>query len=1210
MPATLKSIELQGYKTFASQTLFEFAGSVTAIVGPNGSGKSNIADSLRWVLGEQSYSLLRGKKTADMIFAGSESRPRAGMASASVIFDNEEGWLPIDFSEVSITRRAYRDGTNEYLINGQRVRLKDVNELLAQSGLAERTYTIIGQGVVDAALALRPQDRRRLFEEAAGIGLYRSRREEALRRLDTTQRNLDRVQDILAELRPRLRSLERQARRSAEYQQLRKDLKVLLREWYGYHWHNAQTDLAESRHTVEVQGVLLAGAHEAHNEFDTSLSQVRSEINGLRARLSSWHRQLADLHRQREEISRQQAVADERTRALTVQRASLDSEILQLQQKLAIQETRLLALQEQAAARSHALEEYQTELVSAQSALQARQDEQQTAQEAIAAAREHLVNLNSRHTQLLVHQEQHQEQRLRLEEELVTNQAAVSQTQGNITALQGELQHAEETLAVLRSAVQEAQHKLEEHRTQHSALETSRGALNDTYRQQTADVSRMQAELQVLDQAEASFSGYASGTQALLRAAQQSQLKGAQGALSSFLEVSAEYERPIAAALGDYLDAVLLDRHSSTEFALDHLDEQALRGSLLPLDSLAPPEPIRLSAEDRELLGADLIGQAATLVQAPANLTPVIDLLLGDTLVVRTRRAAKLIIHRFNAASKPPIRVVTLQGEVYHSTGAVQARGPAAGAGSTLSRPRHRKELAAQLTKSERSLAELGVQIESNTSQLTESHEAIDQLLVELREQRSEESAAIETVNRLQTQIAGAENQHDWLSDQTDQLQQQLTDRLTAEAAGEQSLTEIAGELLAARESVEQGEGQLRVISLQEYQTDVAHWTTQVALAQQSANSAAARVEEIQLSVQTAQRALSEAQQRQVDLEAELAALEADLGIQRTNVSDLHQQIEELTQQIEPAEADLALAETELDQHLNREAGSRQTLSKAENSHAQARIDMAREQEALENWRRRIEDDFGLVAFEYDNEVSGPTPLPLDGLVEQLPRVEVLNPEVEQGVRSKRAQIRRVGAVNPEAQTEYEQVKERHAFLQAQVEDLREAEVDVRQVISELDELMQIELRKTFDAVADEFSDIFTRLFGGGAAKLMLTDPDDMTNTGIDIEARLPGRRIQGLSLLSGGERSLTATALVFALLKFSPTPFCVLDEVDAMLDEANVGRFREQLLEISANTQVIIVTHNRNTVQVADVIYGITMGRDSSSQVISLKLDEVSKIV
>jgi len=292
------------------------------------------------------------------------------------------------------------------------------------------------------------------------------------------------------------------------------------------------------------------------------------------------------------------------------------------------------------------------------------------------------------------------------------------------------------------------------------------------------------------------------------------------------------------------------------------------------------------------------------------------------------------------------------------------------------------------------------------------------------------------------------------------------------------------------------------------------------------------------------------------------------------------------------------------------DAAARQALSQAEAHHAQARINFARRQEALETWRRRIEDDFGLVAFDYADEVSGPTPLPLQGLVEQLPRVKQLGADVEENVRRQRAQLRRMGPINPEAQAEYVEVKDRFQFMTSQVSDLEKAEVDVRQVIKELDELMESELRRTFDAVAGQFGEIFKRLFGGGSARLVLTDPEDMTATGIDIDARLPGRRTQGLSLLSGGERSLTAVSLIFALLKVSPTPFCVLDEVDAMLDEANVGRFRELLRELSADTQFIIVTHNRNTVQVADVIYGVTMGRDSTSQVISLKLDQVPQIV
>jgi chromosome segregation protein len=304
MPLRLKSLELQGYKTFATRTVFEFASGMTAIVGPNGSGKSNIVDALRWVLGEQSYTLLRGKKTEDMIFNGSDHRPRAGMASAHVLFDNTTGWLPVDFTEVGMTRRAYRDGHNEYLLNDQHVRLRDLNELLAASGLSERTYTFLGQGLVDASLALKAEDRRRLFEEAAGVGLYRVRREDALKRLENTARNLERVLDILSELEPRLRSLERQAKRAIEYTRAQADLKKILLEWYGYHWHRAQRELTDAREVVKAQDARVREAREAHAKTQSEHNTFRERLSGLRSQLNAWHRQSAELHSQREEVSR------------------------------------------------------------------------------------------------------------------------------------------------------------------------------------------------------------------------------------------------------------------------------------------------------------------------------------------------------------------------------------------------------------------------------------------------------------------------------------------------------------------------------------------------------------------------------------------------------------------------------------------------------------------------------------------------------------------------------------------------------------------------------------------------------------------------------------------------------------------------------------------------------------------------------------------
>src|SRR5512138_2657819 len=387
MRLRLKSLELQGYKTFATRTLFEFASGMTAIVRPNGSGKSNIVDALRWVLGEQSYALLRGKKTEDMIFNGSDHRPRAGMAAAHVVFDNTAGWLPVDYTEVGMTRRAYRDGHNEYMLNDQHVRLRDLNELLAASGLSERTYTFLGQGLVDASLALKAEDRRRLFEEAAGVGLYRVRREEALKRLESTSRNLERVLDIMSELEPRLRSLERQAKRAIDYTRAQEELKGILLEWYGYHWHHAQGELTDAREVVKAQEGRVREAREIHAKAQSEHNTFRERLSGLRGQLNAWHRQSAELHSQREEVSRQLAVLEERQRSLL----STQSSVLADKDRTSDEEQNArqrFAEAEQEAARLQAeYEEAQRQYADAQQALQSRQAERASLDEQLKTVR-------------------------------------------------------------------------------------------------------------------------------------------------------------------------------------------------------------------------------------------------------------------------------------------------------------------------------------------------------------------------------------------------------------------------------------------------------------------------------------------------------------------------------------------------------------------------------------------------------------------------------------------------------------------------------------------------------------------------------------------------------------------------------------------------------------------------------------------------------
>jgi len=448
--------------------------------------------------------------------------------------------------------------------------------------------------------------------------------------------------------------------------------------------------------------------------------------------------------------------------------------------------------------------------------------------------------------------------------------------------------------------------------------------------------------------------------------------------------------------------------------------------------------------------------------------------------------------------------------------------------------------------------------------------------------------------------------------------QKEQANRTEAELAqGSREVTEMAAELARLDTEISKSHENLRLksaalaeLSLDELQTQLSHWNTRAAVSEQAASDAAIRLNERRKALEMAEKTQVSLRARVKEIQVTLEAMTLEKATDSESEKSLNSEIEALQELIRPSEAELEKVEGENRNFQARESEARQGLTQAEHHYAQARINLARSQEGLESLRRRIEEDLGLVEFRYVEKVSGPTPLPLQGMVEQLTAVKELSPDLDENVQRLRTQLRRIGPVNTEAQSEFNQVKERFDFLTNQVEDLEQAEVNIKEVIAELDMLMEREFRRTFEAVAQEFKEIFTRLFGGGAAKLVLTVPENMTETGIDIEARLPGRREQGLSLLSGGERSLTAAALVFALLKVSPTPFCVLDEVDAMLDEANVGRFRDLLRELSDRTQFVVVTHNRNTVQAADTIYGVTMGKDSSSQVISLKLDEVSQLI
>jgi chromosome segregation protein len=1196
MTPRLKSLELHGYKTFASRIAFEFPGDITAIVGPNGSGKSNIADSLRWVLGEQSYSLLRGRKTEDMIFAGSEMRPRAGMASATITFHNEDGWLPIDFNEVSITRRAYRDGQNEYLLNGQRVRLKEISELLARSGLAERTYTIIGQGLVDAALSLKPEERRRFFEEAAGIGLYRSRREESLTRLDTTRRNLERVLDILSELEPRLGSLEKQARRAMEYERIRADLRVLMRDWYGYHWHRVQQEIVRAREVVHAQDARLERSRERQAEVEVQIGDLRGQLGLLRGELNQWHAKSAALHSEWEKVSRGLAVMDERQRALLRQHQDLQNDINRLEEEGKARQSRLQDLTEERDRLDVELEDAQSQVEAARKALEKRMNERGRIEQTIRDTRRNLVQAETTQVQ----QKAHQNELTNRVESLRKNQQSLAQTLNNESQLLEQLQARQEKQARLREQAEQAHKSAEEalqaHRKNISDLETRRKQAQDERSRFESERARLAAQLEVLQQAEHSLSGLANGAKFLLQEARQGRLKGQYQPLSSRMIVPAEYEMAVAAALGEFLDVVLVEDGADPDQAIQLISRADKgRAVLLPVNWTREIQP--LSQPD----DPDCIGVADRLVKVPENLQQALYLLLSQVLVVRDRAAARRMVDQLPAGA----RAVTLQGEVFYATGQVVA-GPE-NRGSALGRPRRIQEMQVEVAEAvqrggaaQQTLQEIESTIGKERLKERDLDNAIRQAAQGLSKANQEHQQAI-------LQVEQVRQRHEYQSRQLAGLDSQIQKAEQELRQGQAEIEKTGKKVNELNEQIRELNRSLNGLPLEDLQGQVVHWNTSVAVSLRAQKDAERRLAEHRESIAAAARQAAVYQGRLVEATTGLANLDAEKAALREQEQTLDQQIEDIRRQIEPAEQQLEQVDKEYAELQTVLGAAQQAVNVAERHATQAHLEMTRLRESLDSLHRRIEEDFGLVALEFSPDVAGQTPLPLEGMVEQLPVLTELSPEIEDSINRQRALLRRMGSINPDVQNEYKSVKERFEFLTNQVADLRKADADLREVISELDELMRREFRKTFDAVAAEFKGMFTRLFGGGSARLILSDAENPTDAGIDIEARLPGRREQGLSLLSGGERSLTAVALIFSLLKVAPTPFCVMDEVDAMLDEANVGRFRDLLQELSDRTQFILVTHNRNTVQAANVIYGVTMGRDSASQVISMRLDEIS---
>jgi len=1168
----LKRLVVQGYKTFATKTEFIFDEGITAVVGPNGSGKSNIADAVRWVLGEQSYGTLRGKRTTDMIFAGSQHRARASMASVMLTLDNDDGWLPIDYSEVEIGRRAYRSGENDYLLNGQKVRLKDISQLLATSGLAQRTYTIIGQGLVDQALSLRAEERRALFEEAAGISHYKSRRAETLRRLKDTQRNLERVYDVLGEIAPRLRSLKRQATRARNYDQINTDLRELLRIWYGYRWQREKDGLRLARETAVSAETAWQQSRQQLRAQQEKIDDTRQQINRLRTQINSHQEEHDDLRRQHERAERQVAILQERARSLGRQLGDVADEM----PTVASQQT---AAQAALTASTAELVEAQTDMGATQGELQrveaafqvqqvelrGRQDKMRQAEASQRKLQNKLAQAQGQLTQLRERLRERQTQPSggdgdsKIEETVAKETAVIDQTRAKQADLQA---NRDEAIDQRTTLIRNLKQRRRDGRAQEKALQKERTQL-----------ARLEARLDMLDQMRQKKMTVKGGVNVV-------------GRLAAALTIAPAHQRALEATLAARLETIILpDEANLWKLATAHDNFTAIVAD-------AVPEPI---ARD---LPEGTVGWATDIVEHDGAVAAY---LLDGILLVQDAKAA------YAAAKSLPAgaMAVGLDGFVARAGGWGEQNGRSA-ADSILTHERNWREAKSALDEKETAVSTLATAVDAESDAIQAQQQEIDDL-------QGEERRLGGLIYELNQRIAAAERRHDQAVQQ-----QKFAERQRAARAAEAA--QLATRIEGVETAVSTDESELvtmeTAVSIARAHLEAAPTTDvkqQREALQQRRNAAQtivagrqAVVDSRRATLQQLDRQLSRLQERQQNLQTQQQQL--SLADEEAMAARLQQELTLIEETLAPLREQLKARRGEMDGLEEKTAVVQEQAHHHETRHTQTQIALNQRQNQLDGLLERIHADLGIVNLPYDDDQTGATPLPMEEVVEQLPIVTELPADIEKNVTRYRAQLQRMGAINPDAPAEYDETAERHTFLTQQVQDLTETEAQLRKVISELDVLTSRAFAETVERVDAVFGDIFTQLFGGGSARLALTDPDDLTVSGVDIITRLPNRREQGLGLLSGGERSLTAAALIFSLLRVSPTPFCIMDEVDAALDEANVNRFRDLLHELSIKTQFVVITHNRGTVQAAHTIYGISMGTDSASQVLSIKPEEYVK--
>ncbi|MEV0996344.1 chromosome segregation protein SMC [Nonomuraea sp. NPDC050202] len=1228
----LKTLTLRGFKSFASATALRFEPGITCVVGPNGSGKSNVVDALAWVMGEHSAKSLRGGKMEDVIFAGTSSRPPLGRAEVTLTIDNSDGALPIDYTEVTISRLMFRSGQSEYAINGDTCRLLDIQELLSDSGIGREMHVIVGQGQLDTVLHAGPEDRRAFIEEAAGVLKHRKRKEKALRKLDAMQANLTRVQDLATELRRQLKPLGRQAeiaRKAAVIQADLRDARLRL----------LADDVCILRATLEREAADEAAITARRQQVETELAQAQQRESALEAaeaeaqpRLAAAQETYFRLSSLRERITGLEQLAAERHRhaldAAAIERRGRDPE--DLEREAAEVRERELILRAELEQAQELLEDAVQRRAEAEAGLSAEEQRLALAARAAADRREGLAKLRGQvdsvrsraraageeigRLQQAVADAGERERQARedLEAQRLEEPAVDPGLAEELAAAQAVVEEAGAVADEARAALEEAKSGLDAPR---AALQSAKSGVSTA---RAADQEAQRAVAALAARRDALELGLAKGDGGA--AVLDADLAGVLGPLAASMQVTPGAEQAVAAVLGPAAEAVAVKTLDTAVEALELLRSQgAGQATLLVAGNGFGHGEEAPGGARRSRAAAPGGGRwVADLVTVPDHLLPALEHVLADVVLVDDLEAARAIADRH-----PHLRAVTRAGDL---VSAHLAAGGAEGGTSVL-------QVRAALDEAVRDLKEAEARAEASATALDEAVEAeqaaqaaleaaqahvgeaqtavttaqagvsaaqgaLDQVRARQREADQRNAAAAKRLaqieaaanaardeaERLARSVAKAEEARTERQEELAELEIRLAEAEYAQELESEPTTDLRDDLASAVETARQREmdTRLQVRTAEERVTGIegradgllraarrereeraqaaaqrARRRRQAALAEAVSKGAKQVLQALAASVQLASRERDEADLTRVAVDAELKQV-------RLRVRELGQELDKLVNRV----------------HGNEVARTEQRLR-------------------LEQMEQRALEEFGVEAEALIAEYGPEAPVPGE------PPVPYVREEQEKRARAAERQMNQLGKVNPLALEEFAALEERHSFLNSQLEDLKKTRRDLMTVVKEVDDRVEQMFASAYEDVAREFEQIFGRVFPGGDGRLVLTDPDDMLTTGIEVEARPPGKKVKRLSLLSGGERSLTAVAFLISIFKARPSPFYVMDEVEAALDDTNTQRLLMLFEELRQSSQLIVITHNKRTMEIADALYGVSMRGDGVTQVVSQRLRE-----